>query len=373
MAPVRNGKLIFNEIPSGYPEPGKTTIYDTQSVIDLETVQLDGGVLIKVLCLSADPFLRDKMRDPGIESFTPAYIIGEPTYGYGIGKVIRSEKEGFKAGDIVHTPVLGTFNLSSIHTTKHVDHSQKPEHVEYTVQKDFTDLEVIVPEPGLPLSVYLGAAGMPVESNSRPHRILCLEGVFQSQIGESTGETAFVTVAAGAVGSFVVQLAKLEGMKVITSAGSEDKLAFLKSLGADVAFNYKTTDTSEILVKEGPIDVYWDNAGGAILDAALGNAAVNARFIECGMISGYNSKEGALMKNLWNIVTRRISLNGFIAEDLNPKWKKEFFEVVPKKLVNGELKYREDITEGLEHAGEALLEVQLGRNTGKKIIIVAKE
>lgn len=85
----------------------------------------------------------------------------------------------------------------------------------------------------------------------------------------------------GPVGSFVVQLAKADGLKVIASAGSEEKIAFAKSIGADVVFNYKTTNTAEVLEKEGPIDVYWDNVGGATLDAALANAAMSARFIVC--------------------------------------------------------------------------------------------
>ena len=83
----------------------------------------------------------------------------------------------------------------------------------------------------------------------------------------------------GPVGSFVVQLAKADGLKVIASAGSDEKVAFAKSIGADIVFNYKTTNTAEVLEKEGPIDVYWDNVGGATLDAALANAAMSARFI----------------------------------------------------------------------------------------------
>ena len=85
-------------------------------------------------------------------------------------------------------------------------------------------------------------------------------------------------------------------MKVIASAGSDEKVEFVKSLGADVVFNYKTTKTADVLEKEGPINVYWDNVGGETLDLALGAAANFARFIECGMISGYNSKEGVVFK-----------------------------------------------------------------------------
>lgn len=103
------------------------------------------------------------------------------------------------------------------------------------------------------------------------------------------GEVAFVTAGAGPVGQLVIQLAKLDGLKVIASAGSDEKVEYLKTLGADVAFNYKTSKTAEVLDKEGPINVYWDNVGGETLEAAIDHAAVGARFIECGMISGYNN------------------------------------------------------------------------------------
>lgn len=103
------------------------------------------------------------------------------------------------------------------------------------------------------------------------------------------GDIAFVTAGAGPVGQLVIQLAKLEGLKVIASAGSDEKVEYLKTLGADVAFNYKTNKTTDVLAKEGPIDVFWDNVGGETLEAAIENAAVGARFIECGMISVYNA------------------------------------------------------------------------------------
>ncbi|KAK7458784.1 hypothetical protein VKT23_009789 [Stygiomarasmius scandens] len=344
MAPVRNAKVLFNEIPTGYPEPGKTTVYDTSSTIDLESAPLNGGVLVKVLYLSADPYMRGKMRDASIVSYSPAYIIGQPIYGFGVGKVVRSESERFKPGDIVHTPLL--------------------EYAEYSIQTYLDYLEKIVPEPGLPLSVYVGALGMPGKT---------AYFAWKEYSKAKKGEIAFVSGAAGPVGTFVIQLAKLDGMKVIGSAGTDEKVELAKRVGADVAFNYKTTSTEEVLAKEGPIDVYWDNVGGSTLDAALGNAAFHSRFIECGMISGYNSKEGVHMKNLMNIVARRIAMNGFIQSDLASKWNKEFNEVVPKKLVNGEIKHTEDISKGLEHAGEALLEVQTGKNKGKKVIVVAED
>ncbi|KAK7040313.1 hypothetical protein VNI00_009781 [Paramarasmius palmivorus] len=187
------------------------------------------------------------------------------------------------------------------------------------------------------------------------------------------GETAFISGAAGAVGAIVIQLAKLDGMKVIASAGTDEKVRECVEMGADIAFNYKTTDTEKILEKEGPLDVYWDNVGGAVLDAALLASAKHARIIACGMISTYNNKEGTNLKNLWTIFGRSLHIHGFLFSDIAPKYEKEFFEVIPKKLVSGELKHREDVTKGLENAGEALLDVLLGKNFGKKVVVVAED
>ncbi|EPS92449.1 hypothetical protein FOMPIDRAFT_1056866 [Fomitopsis schrenkii] len=132
------------------------------------------------------------------------------------------------------------------------------------------------------------------------------------------GETAFVTAAAGPVGATVVQIAKAAGLKVIASAGSEAKVEFVRSLGADVVFNYKTENTRAVLEREGGIDVYWDNVGGESLEAALDAAHRYARFIECGMISGYNSEPYAV-KTLGHVVTKELRLSGFIVGSLYHK------------------------------------------------------
>ncbi|THU83611.1 NAD-P-binding protein [Dendrothele bispora CBS 962.96] len=349
MTPVRNAKLIFNEVPSGYPEPGKTTVYDASGTIDLDSVALNGSVLVKVLYLSADPYMRGKMRDASVQSYSPAFTLGQPITGLGIGKVLKSEKEGINAGEYISLPLI--------------------EWAEYTIPpvEILPYHEKIVPAKGVPLSVYLGALGMP--GRTAYH-------AWKEFAHAKQGETAFVTTAAGAVGLFVVQLAKMQGLKVIASVGSSDKAELAKSVGADVVFNYKETSREqmdEILKKEGGVDIYWDNVGGSTLDVALGNANSRARFIECGMISGYNNKNAITMQNLMRIITQRIAINGFIVSDLYPKYNSEFNEIVPKWVLEGKMKYTEDRTQGLEFGGEALLELQIGKNTGKKIVVVAEE
>ncbi|KAG9089284.1 hypothetical protein FS749_001449 [Ceratobasidium sp. UAMH 11750] len=100
MAPTKNGRLIFNSIPKDYPVPGETTIYATEN-IDLDTVPLNGGVLVKTLYVSVDPYIRGRMRDPKIKSYSIAYTLGEPVSGYGLGRVLRSEREDVQVGDNV--------------------------------------------------------------------------------------------------------------------------------------------------------------------------------------------------------------------------------------------------------------------------------
>jgi len=170
----------------------------------------------------------------------------------------------------------------------------------------------------------------------------------------------------------VIQLAKLDGLKVIASAGSEEKVKFMKEIGADVAFNYKTTSTNEILAKEGPIDVYWDNVGGETLDAALINASDGARFIECGMISGYNTG-GQPVKNLMEVIRRSITMYGFAVFRAMRKYDAQFYAEMTTKVVSGEIQHRQHVYEGLANSGEAIAAVQKGLNTAKAVVHVADE
>ncbi|KAJ7482969.1 hypothetical protein B0H11DRAFT_1208640 [Mycena galericulata] len=232
MPPVTNARVLFNAIPEDYPIPGKTIVYDTTQSIDLETVPLKGGILIKVLVLSVDPYMRLRLRAPEIKSYLPAFVLGEPLAGGGIGVVLRSELAGVEAGNHVRGGLL---------------------HQEYMIAPDLSKLELIERDPKLNWSAYLGAAGMPAETAFT---------AWKEYSRAKKGEVAFVSTGAGPVGSIVIQLAKQDGLKVIASAGSEEKVKFMKEIGADVAFNYKTTDTREVLEKEGPIDIYWDNVGG---------------------------------------------------------------------------------------------------------------
>ncbi|TFY64903.1 hypothetical protein EVJ58_g2313 [Rhodofomes roseus] len=233
--------------------PGKATAYDDSQTIDLETVPLNGGFLVKTLVLSIDPYMRGRMREPHVKSYTPPFILGQPITNLAVGRVLRSEHSAVKAGDHVY----GYFPFQ--------------EYVVFPSPAHLGDVfRVLENKEGLPWSVYVGVGGMP---GATAHH------AWHEFANAKPGETAFVTAAAGPVGATVVQLAKTAGLKVIASAGSEEKVAFVKSLGADVVFNYKTEDTKAILEREGGIDIYWDNVGGQTLEAALDAAHKFARFI----------------------------------------------------------------------------------------------
>ncbi|KAJ6550056.1 hypothetical protein B0H19DRAFT_1160303 [Mycena capillaripes] len=336
MAPIQNARILFNSVPENFPIPGETTVYDTTQSIDLETAPLNGGFLIKTLVLSVDPYFRGRMRKPEKASYS----------GFGVGVVLRSENPTVEVGKYVYGPAML--------------------HQEYVVLPELGAFRILDKHPDLPWTAYVGAAGMPGQT---------AYAGWKEYSDAKPGEVAFVTTGAGKRPerrSMVIQLAKQAGMKVIASAGSEEKVEFMKSLGADIAFNYKTTDTRAVLAKEGPINVFWDNVGGDIVDAAIENAASNARFLECGSISGYNTGQQAI-KNWSQIVGKTLHIHGILVFPLLPKYWADFYATIPPKLASGELKYAEEITTGLDKVGDVILAVQKGTNKAKAVVIVAEE
>ncbi|OSX59414.1 hypothetical protein POSPLADRAFT_1075592 [Postia placenta MAD-698-R-SB12] len=336
MAPVKNGRVLFNEVPTGHPVPGRTTVYDDSQTIDPDTVPLNGGFLVKTLVISIDPYIRGKM--------SWLYVIGQPISNYGVGVVLRSEDPAFKPGDHVYS---GDFLCQ-----------------EYIVVNSASKFRVLENKEKLPWSVYVGVCGMPGQTAHHAWREFA---------HAPKGKVAFVSSGAGPVGATVIQLAKQDGLKVIASAGSDEKVEFMKSIGADVAFNYKKEKTVDVLQREGPINIYWDNVGGETFEAALNAAATGARFIECGMISGYNGEAPYLVKNLMLIVVKELQVSGFVITSLHAKHLEDFYRDIPPAVARGEIKYLEERRFGLEHIGEALLDTLTGRIKGKGVIVVAQE
>lgn len=345
---VQNKAIIFHSVPHGFPTSENLRL-ETRSV-DLDAVPA-GGVILKNGVTSFDPYMRGRMRPAEVKSYSPAYELGAPIDTAGVSKVVKSDCPDFKEGDVV----IGPTRME-----------------EYTVveKERLAGLRLLDNKEGLPLSYYLGILGMP--------GLTAYSSFYE--LGEpKKGETIFISAASGAVGSLVGQLAKREGLTVVGSVGSDDKAEFLTStLGFDAAFNYKKESPSAALKKYAPqgIDIYYENVGGETLDAALEAANNFARFIMCGMISQYNAKSKSELygvKNTMNIVSKRLTIRGFIVGDKNlgPKYSKEHQQNVKRWLVNKELTYRETLTEGLENAVDGFVGMLKGQNFGKASLKIA--
>jgi len=215
-----------------------------------------------------------------------------------------------------------------------------------------------------PLSVYLGALGMT--------GMTAWAGL--ELVGVKAGEVIYVSGAAGAVGSVAGQLAKLRGCRVIGSAGSDQKLKFLREeCGFDRAFNYKTGSVFEQLKLATPegIDVYFDNVGSETLEAALSALRVHGRIIACGSISVYNDEKPRPGPcNLFNVTTKRLTIKGLLVLDWLDRWK-DFEQETGRYFREGKLKHRETVVEGIERAVPAFIGLFEGQNVGKMVVKLA--
>jgi hypothetical protein len=213
------------------------------------------------------------------------------------------------------------------------------------------------------VSTALGVLGMP--------GFTAWYGLFE--IGRpQPGETVFVSGAAGAVGSAAGQMAKIAGCRVIGSAGSPEKVAWLGELGFDAAFDYRRQPVRDALRDAAPdgIDIYFDNVGGDHLEAAVGALVNRGRVVCCGSISRYNDVEPAPgPRNMFMVVTKRLRLEGFIISDHTDSFG-EFHEAASAWFREGRLRYRETVIEGIENAPRAFLGLLRGENVGKMLVQV---
>lgn len=220
--------------------------------------------------------------------------------------------------------------------------------------------------PSLPLSAHFGLLG---------HiGITAHYGMLEIAMPR-VGDTVVISAASGAVGSLAGQIATLSGAHVIGIAGSDEKCRRLtQELNFDSALNYKTTNVSEALSQLCPdgIDIYFDNVGGVILDAALGAMKVNGKVIFSGMISEYNKERSAPtgLTNITEIISKRLSCKGFICLDHMDHAEKAFTDLITWHLQN-KIQYQVDVRSGLENAPDALNALFDGSNAGKLIIEVA--
>ncbi|RIA46976.1 hypothetical protein DFR49_1540 [Hephaestia caeni] len=296
----------------------------------------DGEVRVANRWLSVDPYMRGRMND--VKSYVPPYALGEPMQGGAVGEVIESRADGIAAGDRV------------LHMEGWRDEAVV---AAAALQK--------LPQLGVSDQAFLGQLGMPGMT-----AYFGLLAVAEAK----AGDTVFVSAAAGAVGSTVVQIAKAKGMTVIGSAGGAEKGAWVTSLGADAVVDYKAEkDLVRALGKAAPngIDVYFDNVGGDHLDAALAVANERARFALCGMIDIYNDTRPTGLRYLARAIGARIRMQGFIVIDFFPRMD-EFYRDMAGLLQAGKLDARETIHDGLEAMPRAFLDLFSGGNTGKMLI-----
>ena len=266
--------------PVGIPEAADFELAETSI-----SEPAEGEILVRNLYMSVDPYMRGRMIDR--PSYVPPFQLGEVLAGGAVGRVQESRSERFQPGD----HVLGMNGWRERYLS------------------DGADLTIV--DPALvPVQSYLGTLGMP--------GLTAYVGLLD--IGElKPGETVFVSGAAGAVGSVVCQIAKLEGCRVVGSAGSPAKVRWLRTqAGVDHAFDYKTVSLIPALAEACPegIDLYFDNVGGDHLEAALHHMNDFGRIVACGSISTYNATEPPPgPSNLFRVVTKRLTIRGFIVTD----------------------------------------------------------
>jgi len=296
-----------------------------------------GEVQVRNTWMTVDPYMRGRMND--VKSYSPPFQLGEAMQGGAVGEIAASNDPAFKVGDLVQS-FFGwreAFNAPA-----------------GAVQKLETH--------GLPPQAFLGVAGMP--------GLTAYVGLLKIAALKD-GDVVFVSAAAGAVGQIVCQIAKLKGHTVIGSAGGADKVAYLKDLGVDHVIDYKAEpDLTAALLRAAPegIDVYFENVGGAHMEAALMAARPFARFALCGMISQYNATDGGEgVKGLIMAVGKQIRLEGFIVsshQDMAPAFLKD----MSAWIAAGKVKWKETVEEGIEHAPDAFLKLFKGENLGKMLV-----
>jgi len=298
----------------------------------------DGEFVVRVQYISLDPAMRGWMNEG--RSYIAPVAIGEVMRAIGVGRVVASNDPALSVGDHV-SGMLGV--------------------QEYAVVPAAGLIKV---DPSVaPLPTWLGALGMP--------GMTAYFGLLD--IGKpEPGQTVVVSGAAGAVGHLVGQIARIKGARAVGIAGGSDKCNHLSDLGFDATIDYKAGDIAAALHKHCPdgIDVYFDNVGGEILDAALAQLTRHARVVICGAISQYNSVQAVKgPANYLSLLVNHATMTGFVVSDYFRQWP-EGGAQMGEWLARGELKTHEHVVEGLETFPDTLLMLFSGENSGKLVLAV---
>ncbi len=336
---MKNQKMCLAKRPSG--EPGD----DCFKLVEEEVPALESGqILIKVMWLSLDPYMRGRMND--VKSYAKPLQIGDVMTGESSGLVVASRSDRFQAGDYV-TAHMGW-------QTMIVADDDEPRLMKVDLKNGT-------------LSAHLGVVGMPGRT--------AFYGLME--VGKpSAGETLVVAAASGAVGSVVGQIARIKGLRVVGIAGGEDKCRYVREeLGFDECLDYKTGNLSEKLKAACPdgIDIYFENVGGDVTRAVAPLLNKGARVPICGYISNYNDQDITqaetpfhILKALQDVPEHRF----FVVTEWQDSWQ-QTTEQLGAWVRSGQIKYREWIGEGLENAPELFRGLLRGRNFGKQLVKIA--
>ncbi|HEY3358021.1 MAG TPA: NADP-dependent oxidoreductase [Polyangia bacterium] len=317
---VKDSDFVFGE--ASIPEPG------------------DNELLVRTLYLSCDPAQRGWLDDR--PSYVPPVPLGEVMRAMGVGRVVASRHAAFQPGDLVLAP-LGW--------------------QDYAVCAAEGPNAARALPPGAPPLLFLGVLGVT--------GLTAYFGLLD--VGQPRpGETVVVSAAAGATGSVAGQIARLKGCRVIGIAGGPDKCRWVTETARfDAAIDYKSEDVEQRLGELCPrgLHVYFDNVGGAILDAALAHLARRARVVLCGGISAYNAARRG-PRNYLNLLVTRSRMEGFIVFDYAGRFP-DALQELSAWVQAGEIRHEEDVQIGLEHAPATLRRLFEGLNRGKQILQVA--
>ncbi|MBP0600835.1 NADP-dependent oxidoreductase [Herbaspirillum sp. LeCh32-8] len=335
--PSTNRRIVLASRPTGAPTVDNFRLEQ----VPVPTPQ-DGQLLLRAEWLSLDPYMRGRMSDA--PSYAPPVEIDAVMTGGTVSRVVASRHPEFKEGDLVMAYTGWQ---------------------EYAIT-DGTGATRLPPDFSHP-SYALGALGMPGYT--------AYAGLID--IGQPRpGETVVVAAATGAVGSMVGQIARIKGCRVVGVAGGAEKCAFaVKELGFDACIDHRAPDFAAQLEAACPkgIDIYFENVGGAVFDAVVPLLNTHARIPVCGLIAHYNGGSVATDSTafLRSVLTKRIQIRGFIIFDYyvnRPELHAAFQHDVAGWLKDGSLRYREDVTQGLENAPQAFIGLLQGKNFGKLVV-----
>ena len=336
-----NKQWLLDQRPKGMPGDECWKLNE-EEVRPLEK----GEVLIKILYLSIDPYMRGRMNDG--ESYADPAALGEPMTGESVGVVVESESDKFMKGDYL-----------CVHKGWQT----------YIIAND-EEPALFKADPSIvPLQTYLGTVGMPGRT--------AYFGLLRVGLPKS-GETIVVSAASGAVGTVVGQMGKILGCRVVGVAGGEKKCAYVKDeLGFDECIDYKAGNIQEDLSKACPdgIDIYFENVGGPVSKAVATLLNEGSRVPICGFISAYNSEDMTKEETPFHIfgaLDPAPEHRFFVVTEWFKEWR-EATEELSKWISEGKIKYEETITEGFENAPQGLRDVLSGKNFGKQLIKVAEE